>query len=600
MTVTAVRRPRLAASLKRWLAPYLFDDTRLSLGVLVYALTQLASIGWDLPCMYGWENDGVAPRDLFGGLAFNLTPGNGHRYPLFHYLLLALLSWPVVLVAALRAHSWRLPDLMQSVLSVPALTGIAIVAKLVAVAMGCLTVLALARIARRTSDSVSAGRWAAAFAALNLSLSYYGRVSNVDGPYLMWVALSLDRLLDVYERAELRDYRGLGICVAAALATKDQAYGVYALTLPVYCVLLPALARRLPIAKALHWRRLGSAALVGGVSYGLMSGAFLNPTGFVYRLHLLTGANSQDWRRYERSAAGVWANLNDVLRSQAEFFWSWPVVLLAWACVIVSCVAPAAAGLRARSLRLLPLACALSSLSTFTLVAARCEHRFVLPLGLALAYYAGIAAAALCVNLPHVLRYGLMLVLLLPAASRSLALHITQWSDARRQVETWLARLPEGSRVETYGLGVYLPRFDRSAGAPYRVQRVAPRPAPSKRPPIPGMREIQAPYGHVAERAPDVLVVTEGFATRFLPSANAPGRITSPETAQIQQDQDAQSFFAAALHNRLPGYALAFVAETHLPHWAQQLAWAPVHIHGSTASTTWVLVRQHSAAAATP
>jgi hypothetical protein len=382
MTVTA----RLAARLKGWLAPYLLEDKTLSVAVMLYALTQLASIAWDLPCMYGWENDGIAPRDLFGGLAFNLTPGNGHRYPLLHYLLLALLAWPVVLVAALRAHSWRLPDLMQSVLSVPALTGIAVVAKLVAVAMGCMTLLALARIARRTC-SVSASRWAAAFAALNLSLSYYGRVSNVDGPYMMWVALSLDRLLDVLERGELRDYRGFGICAAAALATKDQAYGVYALTLPIYCVLLPALAHALPIRKALHWRRVGSAALVGGVSYGLMSGAFLNPTGFVHRVHLLTGENSQDWRRYERSAAGVWANLSDVAHAQAEFFWSWPVVMLAWVCVIVICVRPAGPGLQARSARLLPMSFALSSLLTFTLVAARCEQRFVLPLGLALAYY---------------------------------------------------------------------------------------------------------------------------------------------------------------------------------------------------------------------
>ena len=586
MTVTA----RVFAGLRRRLGPYLFEDSRLSLAVSLYALTQLASIGWDLPCMYGWENDGVAPRDLFGGLAFNLTPGNGHRYPLFHYLLLALLTWPVLLVAAVRARSWRLPDLMQSVLSVPALTGIALIAKLLAMAMGCLTILALGRIARRTCSS-SAGRWAAGFAMVNLSLSYYGRVSNVDGPYLMWVALSLDRLLDVAERGALRDYRGFAICAAAALATKDQAYGVYALTLPVYFVIWPGLVRNAAMATSLHWRRLGSALLVGAVSYGLMSGAFVNPTGFVHRVRLLTGENSQDWRRYAHGAAGVWANLSDLARSQSEFFWPWPVLLLAWASAFVLCVRPSGSGLQRKSLQLLPMAFALSSLLTFTLVAARCEHRFVLPLGLALAYYAGIAAAVLSGRLPRALRYGLVLVLLVPAASRSLALHLTQWCDGRRQVEAWLAHLPRGSSVETYGLGVYLPRFDRSPTASYRVQRVAPSPAPSKRPPIPGMLEIQAPYGLVAERAPDVLVVTEGFATRFLPSANTAGHITSPQTSLFQQDGDAQTFFAAALRDRLPGYSLGFVAETRLPYWAQRLGWTPVHIHGSTASTTWVLVR---------
>jgi hypothetical protein len=412
-----IRFARLRSAFADGVARYVREDPQLARWVLLFALTQLASIGWDLPCMYGWENDGVAPRDLFGGLAFNLTPGNGHRYPLFHYLLLALLCWPVVLAGALNAPSFRLPDLMQAVLSVPVLTGISLIAKLLSVAMGCVTLLALARIARRTF-SVSAGRWTACFAALNLSLAYYGRVSNVDGPYLMWVVLSLDRLLDVFERGELRDYRAVAIYAALALATKDQAYGVYAITLPVY-FLLPWLsaAGNFPIARAQHARRLGSALLVGVVSYGLASGAFLNPTGFVHRLHLLTGTNSQDWRRYEPGAAGLWANLTDVVRMQAEFFWPWPVVVLGWAWVIFVIVQSNASGLHGKRMRLLPLWFALSSLATFTLVAARCEHRFVLPLGLALSYYAGAAVAALSSELARAVRYVLLALLLLPSAA---------------------------------------------------------------------------------------------------------------------------------------------------------------------------------------
>ena len=42
--------------------------------VLVFALSQLIAVGWDLPGAYGWENDGIAPRDFFAGLAINLTP----------------------------------------------------------------------------------------------------------------------------------------------------------------------------------------------------------------------------------------------------------------------------------------------------------------------------------------------------------------------------------------------------------------------------------------------------------------------------------------------------------------------------------------------
>jgi hypothetical protein len=581
---------------KRWrnavdglIARYLREDPWLARCVLLYALTQLATIGWDLPCMYGWENDGIAPRDLFGGLAFNLLPGHAHRYPFLQYALLALLVWPVVLAAALTSRSFRLTDLTQRVLSVPALTAIALIAKLLSVAMSCVLLCALARIARRTLGR-EAGRWAFGFAALSLSLAYYGRVSNLDGPYLMWIALSLDRLLDVFERGEPRDYRGLAICAAAALATKDQAYGVYALTLPIYLGVLLWLHRRhqLPSAQAPDARRIACATLIGTLGYGVFSAALLNPTGFVQRLRLLTGENSQDWRRYGQSAAGLYANLRDIASAQAEFFWPWPVVLLAWAGVIVAITQASRPGLQRTSLRLVPLTCALSSLASFALLVGRAEHRFVLPLGFALSYYAGAAAAMLAQRFTH---WGKSIgcVLLLLAAGHSLALHLSQWGDARREVEAKLAALPAGSRVETYGLGVYLPRFDRTLAAPYSVQRVGPHWPVTARPAIPGVLEVEAAYGGVTQRAPDVLVIPEAFATRFLPIAERAGQITSAETRAAQRDSDAQAFFSAALQDRLPGYRVWLVAEAHLPRWAALLGLAPVHIHGSTAAKTWLL-----------
>ena len=39
-----------------------------------------------LPGTFGWECDGIAPRDLFMTVGANLTPGSGHNYPLFHAL----------------------------------------------------------------------------------------------------------------------------------------------------------------------------------------------------------------------------------------------------------------------------------------------------------------------------------------------------------------------------------------------------------------------------------------------------------------------------------------------------------------------------------
>ncbi|MGB5350683.1 MAG: glycosyltransferase family 39 protein, partial [Polyangiales bacterium] len=181
------------------------EDRAVAWIVVFFAISQLVAIGWDLPGSYGWENDGIAPRDVFAGIAINLTPGQGHRYPLFHNLVIGVLSIPILLPAALCAESWTLPALMEQILTVPTMTGVSLVAKLVGVLMACVALLVIARIARRTV-SAEAGRWAAIWAATCLSFAYYGRVSNLDGPYLMWTALGIDRLLSAAETRKRRDY----------------------------------------------------------------------------------------------------------------------------------------------------------------------------------------------------------------------------------------------------------------------------------------------------------------------------------------------------------------------------------------------------------
>ena len=183
--------------------------------VLAFALSQLTAIGWDLPGSYGWENDGIAPRDFFVGIALNLAPGQGHRYPLFHNLVVGVLCIPILLPAALRADAWTLPALREQILMVPTMTGCSIVAKLVSLFMACVSVLIIARIARRTV-SAEAGRWSAIWAATSLSFAYYGRVSNLDGPYLMWTVVAMDRLLTIAQDKRRRDYLWFGALAGVA------------------------------------------------------------------------------------------------------------------------------------------------------------------------------------------------------------------------------------------------------------------------------------------------------------------------------------------------------------------------------------------------
>ena len=563
--------------------------------VLVFALSQLAAIGWDLPGAYGWENDGIAPRDFFAGIAVNLTPGQGHRYPLFHNLLVGVLCLPVLLPAALAADEWTLPSLMEQILTVPTMTACSIVAKLLAVGMGCVSVLVVARIAGRTVNA-SAGRWAAVWAATCLTFAYYGRVSNLDGPYLMWTALALDRLLTVAETRALKDYVWFGVLAGAAVATKDQAYAGFVLPGLVYVLLLP-LRRDRPFGPlSAHYRNAAIATAAGAVSLGLLGGGLLNPTGFFARLSELTGGASQDWMTYARTPEGIFANVTDILAGQEALFWPWPVVALCWAGVIWVLARPGGEGVHARTFRLLPLCAGLSSLVFFTLVVARAQHRFVLPFGFWLSYYGGVASAVLSSWLAArpkgTLRAGrvALAAMVAWAAAHSAKVHLTQLGDARHQVDAYLGALDEGAVVETYGLLVHLPHFDVSDASPYRLQRVSRRPI-EQRNPLVGAKEIDEAYGNVLDRSPDVLVIPEFTAYEHIPRELSEGMAASAVHERAQADADAQRFFRSAVDGSLDGYELVMVAEPALPRWAVALGAARVEVHASVGKRIFILAR---------
>lgn len=574
---------------------WLREDRTAAWVVAVFVSSQLIAVGWDLPGSYGWENDGIAPRDFFAGIAINLSPGEGHRYPLFHNLVLGVLCIPFLLPAALRADPWTLPALMEEILTVPVMTSCSVIAKLLSVAMACVSLIVLARIARRTVNA-QAGRWAAVWGATCLSFAYYGRVSNLDGPYLMWTALAIDRLLTVAEGRATRDYVLLGFFAGAAVATKDQAYAGFVLPGLLYVLLLP-LRRDRPFGPwAEHYRNTALSGASAAVSLGVLGGGFFNPTGFLARARELTGSASRDWMVYDRTSRGVLMNLADLWARQEEFLWPWVVVALCWIGVLWVAGLRGGDGIQSRAFRLLPLASGMSSIVFFTLVVARCEHRFVLPLGFWLSYYGGVACAWLLSTMGpgheirlRFARLGLSLIVLW-AAGHSFEVHLTQIGDARNRVSAYLETLERGAVVETYGLLVHLPHFEVSDEAPYELQRVSRRPI-AERNPLIGAREIDEPYGKVFTRSPDVLVVPEHTARAHLPEPPRPGIATAAVRRRNQSDADARAFFRSVLTDTLEGYELVLVAKPSLPDWASALGAEPVHVHESVGHWQWILRR---------
>jgi hypothetical protein len=583
---------RFGSWLLRPVQKLIAEDRTVALIALAFAASELVTFGWDLPGSHGWENDGVAPRDLFGGLAHNLTPGATHRYPLLHYLLLGVLSLPALLVAVF-AGPLTASAVRARVLSVPCMTAISLIAKAVATLMGMLCVLVIARIARRTLG-VRAGRYAALFAATNMTFAFYARVSNLDVPYLTWTALALDAVLDILESGDGRAYTRFGLFAAAAVATKDQAYASFLLVAPLYFVVWP-LAQRGAFSRA-HVRLLARGAAASVAGYAVMSGALFNPTGFVRRLGELRGPSSQLWRGYSKDLAGFSANVRDVARASAHDFWPPAVFSVAVFGVVLALVRrPGASLLESRAARVLPFVAGCGSLAFFTLTVGRSEHRFLLPFGFFLSAYGGAAADALVGATAalgaEILGRGAVTLGLVWCAVSSSASHFTQLGDARNEVERYLARLPPGSLVETYGLVVYAPHFDVSARAPYRVERVG-SDRPASRNPLVGATEIQARIADVEARKPDVLVISEGFALPYLAVSDDPARPVAGAFAARRADEPTALFVHAALTDSLPHYRLALAARPHLPRFAYAFGLRAAAIQGTTGLSLWVLVRE--------
>ncbi len=549
------------------------DWTRAAIRIAFVGLS-LAAVAWDLPSSFSWENDGVAPRDIFAGIAENLRPGSAFRYPLLHPLALGLLCLPVLLPAALRAPSLRLADLQPAILAPAVMTACALIGRLVAISAALVALAALGRIAGRLAGR-RASLWTEAFAAANLSFGYYARATNLDGPALMWTVLSVERLMRVGDGGDGRDLTMGAVFAALAIATKDQAFATYVLIVPFVWVAIGR-AREAGIAAP----SLAVGARAGGIAaavYAAASGALFNPTGLATRLRALTGPASGDYRAYTRDSLGLWANLRDLVTAQGELWWPWPIVALAWMGVALALARAAVErGRRAPSgapVRLLvPLAAGLGCLVGFTLMVGRDEHRFVLPLGFWLSFYVGLALdaaqAQAATRAPALGRVtaGAGMLMLLASLVAPIELVATQWADGRRQVERWLATRPRGTSVETYGPLVYLPRFSSASARALRVARVGPEPLAGRNPQA-GMEEQRGRIANLPARRPDVIILSEGFVSPFLKevAVAGAGRVLPAVVRHAREDVATMEMVHAAVEDRLADYRLCFVAAPHLP-----------------------------------
>lgn len=555
-------------------------------------------IGWGLPGSDGWDNDGVAPRDFLPGLAETFTSGHFYTYPPVHLALLAVVTLPITLAGVLSAPSHALADVVGEMLKPGYMTAIAYVARFVSLLMSLGIVFFSARIAEEIQACVlgvprddlrvrRAGYGAAALVGVGASLTYYAHTTNLDVPYLFWGLASLLAFARVVARNEPRRLRWSLVFAVLAVATKDQAYALFGLSLPIAFAVWAWLDRA---ATRAVWKELAAAAALAAAALLVADAIVFNPSGFLARLRFLSGSASQDFVEYTRD----WSGRLGVLRDAARFFDAQlpkPAALLFLLGFGVTLRAALAARARrgARlALALLPLLVAVSFTVLFNWVSLRTNARFLMPQAILLSIYGGIAMEALGFAASKWLRYAsrvAIAALLLAAVKSSVAVDATLLFDPRYEAEAWLREhVKAGQTIETYGLNVYLPRFP--AGA--KVIRVGPEPIEGRNP-MPGVIEVQDAYERAAERETHWIVLPAAWAWRYLlpPDIDlGAGRRLAPTQERTAGDVPVATWF-----RRLTWSQDAFVIVKHADYPYEKIL--PVaQIHGSTGTPIWIYERK--------
>ncbi len=557
--------------------------------ILALALVlRLAGLFWGLPNADGWDDDGVAPRDFLPGVMQTYAPGQHYTYPPLQLIILALVSAPVWIATLLHAPSLSPGAVVTTFINVPTMTALAVIGRLVSACLSLGLLWNVAKIGEDLRGSTRAGAWVAAACALDATYTYYSQTTNLDGPYLFWGVWSLRWLVHAIVHRKPSALRRCLLLAALSVATKDQAYALFVLGVPVTLAAWLALD---PAARAL-WRTIAKEVAIGSalalVLLLVVDGAVFNPSGFHDRLRFLLGTGSQDHAYYAKTWDGRAHLLRDLGRHFDQFY---PVVFAPLAALGVA-VALRAPDRARRVAGLVPLFAAVSFTIAFDMVARRTEVRFALPQSIMVGVYIGLAFDALqtwlAARFPASRRstWGFAVgaaPLLAMALFGCLAVDVAMLFDPRYDAEAWLgAHLRPGDHVEVYDNNVHLPRFPAQAV----VERVDTTPVTSRNPLL-NVREVEDRFSNVEARRPDFIVVSDFWANKYLVDPEflkSIGIIPSLAQVNLVKDSDSRTYFRALVDGAL-NYRRA-----HLAVWASTF-WPRVDIHASLAREVWIFER---------
>jgi hypothetical protein len=429
-------------------------------GLFAWAFVLFAvGLWWGLPNWIAWAGDELHPSTWHQAIS-PATPTGWHaRYPPLHFALLDGASQPLRLL--LDHKILKLDDYDANTLLI-------YFSRIVSLVMALCTLGLVYRIGREIYDRRSA--LLATFAVASIApYVYYAKMANLDVPYLCWFALSLLAYVRILKYQRLRDYLLFGAAAAAAVCTKDQAYGLYMLT-PL--ALVAGLYRhdfrdRGPVKgllRSLVDPRLIAGGLTSAVLFAVFQDLLFDRQRFEVHVRLLLGPMSEGYRDFPPTWEGHLALLQLFLRQVA--FALNPALTAAAVLGLLWTAYRAVKGRDREEVFLLGcvLLVVVSYYVTFLNLILFTFDRYVLPVALLLSLFAGRFLGEILAPRPARRRAAVILVSAVGIYSALYASSVDfrLLADSRYYVEDWLEkRGASADSVVAVGRPHHVPRFER-------------------------------------------------------------------------------------------------------------------------------------------
>jgi dolichyl-phosphate-mannose-protein mannosyltransferase len=364
--------------------------------ILLTLVVYIPGIKWGVPHPTGsdfkhaWGNDDLVPLAPLAEMHNTFVEAKPDRhlaYPWFHYFLVASAYGPYLVYLKLTGSISHAEATYPFGLADPVTVfrHLTWIGRSVTILLALATVLG-AYYAGKHLWGRKAGFFSALFTMLMFPMAYYARLGNPDVPALAWTSLGL-AVFALALRTGLTIKRAiwLGVFIALAVATKDQAAASFVFLIPA---LLWLHFRKDEAQRLWGWTSKWTAPLVciisAAVIYVCASGIPVDPARYVQHLrYSFFGTMVGIYLRYPATAAGYAAQVRDV--------WGYLIDVMSWPLLIVAGTGIILAIRRDR----IALILALSSLGCFLLLLPVRYSRlhYLLPVALPLNLFAAYALA---------------------------------------------------------------------------------------------------------------------------------------------------------------------------------------------------------------